>query len=351
MLGKRAEERGKGGSEFRERAFTHIIFLSAQELDRFLAARSLPIGWAGLRAITLPGLGPSPEQILIWICMGDRVVKREFNHLARSFGTLLADFCASTPERAAWQQPDAVLFWTSPTFPPGLAGAIDTFMVRSIQRTGNCYLHAPVVLQHYLVVKGSGHADHTKVDISKYVQSNITGPALQKYLQGEGGTSADVLTSIASLAPDDLDTIVVSSRHLSRNADDISNNLRDFGPALISVFPVDARFLSATQATATFRKPDYNPATVKGWHVMVLLGIRPDAQEGHMCLVQNWHEGMELLEMSLPYLAATGCLIKFVLKPLTTIPDTLPKISAAFTEALADAGKERMPREQRYEPL
>eukprot|EP00047_Mylnosiga_fluctuans_P023328 m.136211 g.136211 ORF g.136211 m.136211 type:complete len:124 (-) comp9548_c0_seq1:73-444(-) len=107
--------------------------------------------------------------------MGDRIVKTEDHHPARPFSALLADFCASAPDRVAWQQPDAVLFWASPTFPPHLTSAIDTFMLRSIQKTGICYLHAPVVLQHYLVVRGSGHADHTKVDISKYVQNNITG--------------------------------------------------------------------------------------------------------------------------------------------------------------------------------
>ena len=118
--------------------------------------------------------------------------------------------------------------------------------------------------------------------------------------------------------------------------------MRDYGPALIAMFPIDARFRSGT---TTFRRGDYDKKTKSGRHAMVLLGIRPDAQDGHMCLVQNWHARAELLEMSLPYLATTGCQIVFVLKPLTTISTDLPTISAAFTEALSDAVGEAEPRE------
>ena len=274
--------------------------------------------------------------------MGDRVVKKENDHPARPFTVLFADFCGSSPERAAWQHPDALLFWTSPTFPQGLA--LDAFMVRSIQKSGNSYLHAPVMLQHYLVVMHSKHADHTKVDISKYVRSNITGAALQEYLQGLGGDSISILKSIARLAQLDLDIPGISRGRF--RVDDIESGLRDFGPALISMFAVDAHFLAATTTTATFRGPEYDPTTKRGLHAMVLLGIRPDAQEGHMCLVQNWHAGAELLEMSLPYLAATGCKITFVTKALTAIPADLPQISAAFTEAMSDVVGERAPREQ-----
>ena len=185
-----------------------ILVFPVVELDRFLSDRKLPIGWAGLGRIARLGQRSPPEQILIWICMGDRVVKMEDNHPARTFSALFADFCGSSAERAAWQQPSALLFWTA--FPPALA--LDAFMVRSVQKSRNCYLHAPVMLQHMLVVKHSGNANHTKIDISMYMRERLHEDALKEYLQARGGSSIDVLATIADLDEVDMDIVRVSPR-------------------------------------------------------------------------------------------------------------------------------------------
>eukprot|EP00047_Mylnosiga_fluctuans_P024368 m.159724 g.159724 ORF g.159724 m.159724 type:complete len:463 (+) comp9842_c0_seq2:195-1583(+) len=321
-----------------------ILVFPVAELNAFLAKRSVTSDFRALHRIA----GPSSQQILIWMLTGDRVVKTEDHRPARTFSALFGDFCRSTPERGAWQRPGALLFWTSPTFPPGLA--LDNFMVRGVQLSGNCFVHAPVVLQHYLVVKGSGHADHTKVAVSKYLQDNLVGSHLKEYLQGKGGRSKAVLVDIARLDSRDLLRISVSANRFYQRSDAvrIEQHLRDYGPALIAAFAVDSNFLEATQATATFRDKDFNydATNASGLHAMVLLGIRPDVQEGHMCLVQNWHTGMELVEMSLPYLAAAGCELVFVEKPLTAIPAVLPQITAAFTEAMSDVGGEGALQEQ-----
>ena len=79
-------------------------------------------------------------------------------------------------DNSKWRHPDAHVFWKQKTY-RNLQRSdymISSFQVPffwfttniisdSLQATGTCWLHAVVVLQHLLVVKGSGKADHKKV--------------------------------------------------------------------------------------------------------------------------------------------------------------------------------------------
>ena len=64
----------------------------------------------------------------------------------------------------------------------------------------------------------SGHAaaharaNHTKIDISMYVRERLHEDALKEYLQARGGSSIDVLATIADLDEVDMDIVRVSPR-------------------------------------------------------------------------------------------------------------------------------------------
>jgi hypothetical protein len=79
-------------------------------------------------------------------------------------------------EHPEWGHPDAHVYWKQDGFKhlEMKEYMISSFQVPffwfttsiisdSVQETRTCWLHAVVVLQHLLVVKGSGKADHKKV--------------------------------------------------------------------------------------------------------------------------------------------------------------------------------------------
>ena len=61
------------------------------------------------------------------------------------------------------------------------------------QASGSCFLHAPIVLQHYLVAMHRGRNDSqddvNMVDLTRYVRQEFSAEMLEEYIVKDRGKS------------------------------------------------------------------------------------------------------------------------------------------------------------------
>ena len=108
-------------------------------------------------------------------------------------------------------------------------------LVQRLEKSGLCYVHGPVVLQHYLVAMGN--EEPTKrvpmMDLKKYIRSHFPPEALYDHIFWDGGgSSRDMLQSI----------LVPGSRLDSWNAPGAYEaKLKRYGAALASKYTRTSR--------------------------------------------------------------------------------------------------------------
>ena len=73
-------------------------------------------------------------------------------------------------------------------------------MVIRKQKSGLCYLHAPVILEHYLIAIATGGKNSSTYDIGKYVAYVLSGEHLVSFiLEDKGSSSRDTLNGLCGL--------------------------------------------------------------------------------------------------------------------------------------------------------
>ncbi|KAI3662540.1 hypothetical protein MP638_000650 [Amoeboaphelidium occidentale] len=175
-----------------------------------------------------------------------------------------------------------------------------------VQLSGLCYMHAPVILQHYLVAMHS-EKQVPMLDMAVYLKKYMPAESLEDRIwKNQGGDSEAFLRQILLKQP--------APKLLPRSgSQEMESYLKSFGPALISRFSVEEAFDSEEWQ-------HLGPSTeaTMGKHAMVLVGIR---QEGGSTryLVQNWWEKKAFVETDGAYLAAREALINFVQTPQTAM--------------------------------
>ena len=237
---------------------------------------------------------------------------------------------------ADWEHENSVLFFNK--YPH-----IDSLKVLRRQTSGLCYMHAPVVLQHYLVsiYKGEG-SDLKMIDVGKYIEMNWKGKQLLKYLKEDsGGSSVSFLEEINHHV-NDFDTANYTippsdSRSFDANCLELMERL-EFKPALVSNFRVDSSF---HHGGTSFLAGAVNAAELSGQHAMVLIGCRACPTHKYVFLLQNWWKGRYFIEVSASYLASSKATISFVTQDIEYIPERFPVIRSSFVETTVDVG-ERM---------
>jgi hypothetical protein len=95
-----------------------------------------------------------------------------------------------------WNDLDVKLFWKS--YEEKFHHQI---LVLRKQMSGLCFMHAPVVLQHYLLciyrIKKNETLDFKMIDVALYIKDHWTGVKLERYLAyDDGGFSRDFFTEI-----------------------------------------------------------------------------------------------------------------------------------------------------------
>ena len=195
-------------------------------------------------------------------------------------------------------------------------------LIQRVTEKAPSYMHAPVVLQHYLISKHSkSKVDPVILDMAKYIREIFTTKQLTRhFLYDEGMPSRSFMRSL--LQRYSVATIV--------NFQDITADfLKQHGPALLSGFPLcdgfgsdDGRLVydlgdcdaSADHPLHPIPAPAHcaagagggpgsdahqDPCTVN--HAMLIVGVRGEGAARRF-LVQNWWRRLQFLELSLGYL-------------------------------------------------
>ena len=173
-------------------------------------------------------------------------------------------------------------------------------LVERLQLSGLCYMHAPIVLQHYLVaMTNSGIVP--MLDMPKYLRSKLSAGSLYRHIwDDEGGDSYNFLKHILSVYPK-------KNTRSSRNDEILAKNLHEFGPALVSGFQVTNNFASNEE----WQYLDKFEDKIIGLHAMVLIGYRSLGDDKRY-LLQNWWHKKAYVEVDLKYLFESEAHIHFI---------------------------------------
>jgi hypothetical protein len=178
-----------------------------------------------------------------------------------------------------------------------------TFVERR-QKSALCYVHAPVVLQHYVVAMQRKDAV-PMINVAEFLRRHMEGKDLtERVLDNQGGDAKEFLVRILTRDSSTIESSIADARHM----------LETFGPGLVSAFRVDKEFLEGAEWRYTGRI-----GKEEGMHAMVLVGHRKEGNEIRF-LIQNWWVQKPLVEVNQEYLFATKAKLYFVATPQMEIP-------------------------------
>mgnify|MGYP000104858107 CR=1 FL=1 len=165
-------------------------------------------------------------------------------------------------------------------------------LVQRAQKSGLCYMHAPVVMQHYLVAMNSINKVGM-IDITKFINEFYTAKQIWNHIiSNDGGSSHLMLKRILSKGCK-VDT--VSKKNLKEH-------LNKYGPILLSNFDVKESFLNINIHSHF----GIDSSKSVGQHAMLIIGHRTDLDGKDIILVQNWWEQKQFLEMDLDYMEGSS---------------------------------------------
>jgi hypothetical protein len=148
--------------------------------------------------------------------------------------------------------------------------------VERVQLSGLCYMHGPIVLQHYLVQMRRVEKVHM-LDMAAFLRQRMSAQRLQSHIwDNAGGDSVVFLGQILLQEPEP----VIST--LGSRGSDWRECLERFGPLLVSGMGVESAF---QQEAAVHTGKRVGP--VLGRHAMVLVGHRREGSDDRF-LMQNW---------------------------------------------------------------
>jgi hypothetical protein len=164
-------------------------------------------------------------------------------------------------------------------------------------------MHAPVVLQHYLVCMNS--KEHVPMlDMTAYLREIMDSKSLERHIwDDEGGDSKVFLKNLLSSGNHTEFTTVYAH---SKNIPEL---IEKFGPALIQGFQVDRDFHSSK--TQHLGSREINPI---GRHAMVLVGYRKE-NDKFRYLAQNWWKMKPFVEFDSDYLKSCDPALHFIETP------------------------------------
>ena len=215
-----------------------------------------------------------------------------------------------------------------------LAGKDHAYIERVHTLSGLCFMHAPVVLQHYLVAMQTDNRVPS-LDIARYMRRYRSSKDLHAHIMADGGGfSAGFAETI--LVPDSKLKPVVPD-----DDDKITARLEQYGPALLSGFIVDEDFRNTAVHQHLGERDE--ASKIVGMHAMLVVGHRQEGNSTRL-LVQNWWRQKPFIEVDTAYLTSTKAQLNFALTPQPTIPEHFPTSDASHVELELDF-PEQMPLE------
>ena len=272
-----------------------LLFLYAKGI---LAARSSVVRIAEFKelfAAETTDSGKALERLTTIVVQGETSPKRS-NMEAES---MFDDFVSLHPE---WKEKDSsfVVFRDHQKLQRKSHALVERF-----QKSGLCYMHACVVLQHYLVAMNNDEVV-PMLDMAKYLKKYMPSNSLYDHIwNNKGGDSLDFLKRILMEKPG-IDGIASRQTDTLSN-DDLDDLLKAYGPGLVSGFCVTQDFTG----TDWKHLGKYKVETFQGRHAMVLVGCRNvDGKKRY--LLQNWWKPKPYVEVDVDYLLSSKATIHFI---------------------------------------
>eukprot|EP01031_Cornospumella_fuschlensis_P028788 gene28788-34753_t len=268
------------------------------------------------------------------------VCKNRNRSVLPSFDGTFEHFVECNPK---WRKIDSiVLFWRY--YEAGDAKIIEgegkNFKLLLRQRSGGlCFMHAPVVLQHYMVSIGCGKAADI-LDIIRYIDEHWKGRVMLNYLRGKGESSLDFLRAIFKECVQMTSYLITDRNYDAEYHVWVCERVMEIlhtRPALVSQFSVYRKFHDAPSTHQSSFSSVGKEEDCIGSHSMVLVGMRYDKEEDqYYFLLQNWWENSYFVEVTGDYMCAVGGVISFVLSDTEEIPDNLPRLSTDSAQDVFD---------------
>ena len=191
--------------------------------------------------------------------------------------------------------------------PPLLTLGKQHTLVERLQLSGLCYMHAPIVMQHYLVAMNRSD-DVPMLNLAEFLKKHMSSSSLWGHiLRNDGGESLPFLQSIIASPIRSENIISVLATHLPAQENYLAELLHLYGPGLVSGFLVRKSFdssISKHHGTLENEEP-------LGKHAMVLVGYRRETGKLFF-LLQNWWTKKPYFEVDAEYLAGAQAMIHFV---------------------------------------
>lgn len=217
------------------------------------------------------------------------------------------DFVALHPE---WKENDSFVVFRDHQKLHGKSHAL----VERLQKSGLCYMHACVVVQHYLVAMNNDE-EVPMLNMAEYLKKFMSGDRLYQHIwNNKGGDSFDFLENILKERPESESIVSLSNKVLAET--EMDSLLKSYGPALVSGFAVAKAFTG----TDWQHLGKYKVEKFEGRHAMVLVGYRVvDGKKRY--LLQNWWKSKAYIEVDVDYLLSSKATIHFIKERQTEIGD------------------------------
>lgn len=276
--------------------------------------------------------GENKKSVLRKILSGDAVTRESVINMDQprvivqeiSFDDEFKKFCEKCPK---WNTKDAVLFWKNYTH-------LNTLKVLRRQLTGLCFMHAPVVLHHYMNTIQNGDNNYKMIDVAKYIHDNWPYQRIIDYIENDrGGDSISFLESIiGNIEKVDFLIPKLDSDLFEKTCNKIRKLLKK-QPALVSGFEVDMNFHQDGVSFSGKRQQKY------GNHAMLLIGIHRKKnlfkRNEYTFILQNWWKHRFFIEVSAEYFNSCNAKITFIFNKIDTT-EGIKYIYSPYAETIVD---------------
>jgi hypothetical protein len=233
--------------------------------------------------------------------------------------------------------------------------AIDAFLVIRRQRTGNCFMHACAILQHYLQCMRTQQDNHEMIDLSEYIRKHLDNEKLGIFLKGSrGDSSVDFFARITGIPRKKMNVVQTESKssdqvnfyHLTAL---ILNRCTNQGPGLVSCFKVERDFVCTDETSFDYEveevKFDEYAKETGGkkprLHSMVLIGAYKEPSGKVWFTLQNTWRGKYIRKVSDEYMASCKAKISFVpMEHDVSLSEDFELVDAEYAETAVDTPEE-----------
>jgi len=333
--------------------------LANGDASLFLYAKGLFSSFGRARRIrdllTDPDAEKQRERLLRIVSTGETAREVTTDAAGCQCGTF-ADFCKD--KMPVWGSPETSWVGRYNAMPRLLADPVvsqvlfrdheqlkdkDHAYTERVQHPALCFMHAPVVMQHYLVAMANDHRTPS-LDMALFMRRYRSAAELEKHImENLGGSSIAFLRSILlpdtelkryrTILDDDPPDLV---RQFEREWKD---RLEAYGPALVRAFEVHSEFKNPDRWVYTGNvAPDRD--NLPGYHAMLLVGHRRTENDETRFLLQNWWENKQFVEVDWRYLMSAKAELHYVTTPQTHIPQEFPINHASHVELEMDIAEQ-----------